>query len=167
MAGDAKIVMSPADTRRPMLRPDADQAWRWIGWFSLALAAAGLGDWIIAWVPLRLGTPEWEFGTIVSSFAGLPLVTMGFAGLFGSAAARGIRWQLRLVGAIVLVWAVMIVAALLVFLLDVPLALQSVQGAAQMGIIKATVKTAMLGVLFTTVYVVIAIGALRRSSAAR
>ena len=45
---------------------------------------AGLGDFVIAWIPLRLGSPEWEFGTVASTLAGLPLATMGLAGLLGS-----------------------------------------------------------------------------------
>jgi hypothetical protein len=146
-----------------VLSPDVDQAWRWIGWFSLVLALAGIGDWILAWIPLRFGATEWEFGTIVSTFAGLPLVTMGFAGMLASAMARGIRWQLVALGVLVLLWGGMIVAALLVFMLDVPIALSAVQGPAHLGIVKATAKTTMLGVLFGVVYFVVGIAALRRS----
>jgi hypothetical protein len=160
-----QVLVSPPReyTRTGVLAPNVDQAWRWIGWFSLVLVIAGAGDWVLAWIPLRFGTAEWEFGTIVSTFAGLPLVTMGFAGLLGSAAARGVRWQLITVGVIVLAWGVMVVAALIIFFLDVPIALQAVQGPAHLGIMKATAKTVMLGLLFSTVYFVTGIAALRRS----
>jgi hypothetical protein len=165
LAHDPKILIgTPRESARDrVLPPDVHQAWRWIGWFSLVLALAGAGDWVLAWIPLRFGTAEWEFGTIVSTFAGLPLVTMGFAGLLGSAVARGVRWQLITLGVIVLAWGAMVVGALIIFFLDVPIALQAVQGPAHLGIIKATAKTVMLGLLFSSVYFVTGVAALRRS----
>lgn len=162
--GQSKILISDAGGNARGLSPDSAQAWRWVGWFALVLTLAGLGDWILAWIPLRLGAPEWEFGTIVSSFSGLPLVTMGFAGLLGSAVARGVRWQVRLVASVLLLWALVIIAATVIFMLDVPLALGSVEGPARLGIIKAIAKTLMLAALFGTGYLVAAIGALRRAA---
>ncbi len=157
-----KILISSSETGRvKSLDPDVERGWRWIAWFSLVLAVAGLGDWVLAWVPLHFGSPEWEFGTVVSSFSGLPLVTMGLAGLLGSAVARRIRWQVIAVSSILLIWAAVILAALGLFLLDVPLALGAVQGPARLGIIKAIVKCVMLGMLFSLAYIVAGIGALR------
>ncbi len=160
IAPDPRIlVAAPAG---PRVHPgDVNQAWRWIGWFSLVLALAGLGDWVLAWVPLRLGSVEWEFGTVVSSFSGLPLITIGFAGLLGSAVARGIRWQIITVAATVLFFAAWILAASILFLLDVPMALRAVQGVAHLGILKAIAKTGLLATLFLIAYSVAGIGALR------
>jgi len=140
---------------------DPAQAWRWIGWFSLVLALAGIGDWVLAWIPLRFGSPEWEFGTVASTFAGLPLITMGFAGLLGSAVARGIRWQIIAVAGVVLAFALWILAASVIFLLDIPVALRAVQGVARMGLMKAIAKTGLLATLFSIAYLVAGIGALR------
>ena len=163
MAADPRIVLGPSGAARSRLNTsNAESAWRWVAWLSLVLTLAGVGDWVLAWVPLRLGNPEWEFGTIVASFSGLPLVAIGFAGLLGSAWARGIHWQVRTVGWVVLVWAVMIAGALVVFFLDVPLALAAAQGPIRLGIVKATVKTVALGVLFSVAFVVIGVAALRR-----
>lgn len=145
------------------MTPDPFTAWRWIGWFSLMLTLAGLSDWVLAWTPLRFGSPEWEFGTIVASLSGLPLLTMGFAGLLGSAVARGVRWQIILVAAIVLLFALLILGALVVFALDVPIALRTVQGPANLGIRKAIAKTTMLGLLFAAGYIVAAIVAFRHA----
>jgi hypothetical protein len=145
------------------LPPDIDQAWRWIGWLGLVLAIAGIGDWILAWIPTRFGNVEWEFATIVSTTAGLPLVTMGIAGLAGSAAARGIRWQLRVTGAVALILAVVLLVVLALFMLDVPVALKMVQGPVHLGVLKATTKTIGLGLLFFAVYGYVGIGALRRA----
>ena len=158
------VDASRAPARDRVLPPDVDQAWRWIGWLGLALAVAGIGDWMLAWIPLRFGNVEWEFATIVSTTAGLPLVTIGFAGLAGSAVARGIRWQLYVTGAVILLWAVVLLAVLAVFMLDVPVALKMVSGPAHLGVVKATTKTIGLALLFSAVYGFLGIGALRRAS---
>lgn len=158
------LVDAPRRSERSrVVVPDSHAAWRWIGWFSLLLALAGIADWVLAWIPMRFGTPEWEFGTIVSSMSGLPLLTMGFAGLLGSAVARGVRWQVRLMSMIVILFALLILAALVIFALDVPIALRTVQGPAHLGILKATAKTVALGVIFSVGYLVAGIGALRFS----
>jgi hypothetical protein len=136
-------------------------AWRWMGWFSLVLAIAGVGDWLLAWTPLRLGNPEWEFGTVVASFSGLPLVSLGFAGLRGSALARGVRWQIVTLGWVILLFAVAIAAALVLFILDIPIAVRVPPGPARLGIAKAIAKALGLGLLFGVAYFVAAIGALR------
>ena len=158
-ASDPRILIAePIAVTRP---GDPPRAWRWLGWFSLVLALAGLGDWLLAWFPMRFGSPEWEFGTVVSTLSGLPLVTMGFAGLLASAVARGIRWQVVAVAVAALLFGTWVVAAFVVFLLDVPIAMRAVQGVARLGIMKAIAKTSMLAVLFSTVYFVAAISALR------
>ena len=158
-ASEPRILI--ADSSAPARSGDPTRAWRWLGWFSLVLALAGLGDWLLAWFPMRFGSPEWEFGTVVSTLAGLPLITMGFAGLLASAVARDIRWQVVAVAIAVLLFGTWVLAAFVVFLLDVPIAMRAVQGVARVGIMKAIAKTTMLAVLFSAVYFVAAISALR------
>lgn len=158
LAPDPRIL---TNTPPRTATPDAGAAWRWIAWLSLILALAGLGDWILAWVPLRFGSTEWEFGTIVSSFAGLPLITIGFAGMLGSAIARNVRWQAIVVSVAMLAFAAWILAASIVFLLDIPIALRAVQGFAKLGIMKAIAKTGLLAVLFLVGYSVAGVGAIR------
>ena len=152
------VVPEPA---APARTGDPTRAWKWLGWFSLVLALAGLGDWLLAWFPMRFGSPEWEFGTVVSTFSGLPLITMGFAGLLASAVARGIRWQVIGVAVVAILFAIWLLGAFVIFLLDVPIAMGAVQGAARLGIMKAIAKTTMLAVLFSAVFIVAAVSALR------
>ena len=147
--------------------PRSAQAWRWVSWFGLVLALAGLSDWVLLWTPLRLGMPEWEFGTIVAAISGLPLITLGFAGLLGAAVARGIGWQIKVVSVALLVWMACILTALALFLLDIPIALGAVSGIARVGIVKAIVKTLFLGSLFSVAYLVAAVGALRWARTSR
>jgi predicted anti-sigma-YlaC factor YlaD len=138
-------------------------AWRWVGWFGLVLTMAGLGDFILTWFPLDLGSAEWEFGTIAASFSGLPLVTIGFAGLLGSALARGSGWQLAVVGVFLLAVALVLVGAMVLFGLVVPVALAAVEGAGRLGIMKAIIRTTLLGIVFSVAYLAAGIGALRHA----
>ncbi len=137
-----------------------EKGWRAVGWFGLLLAGIGLGDIALAWIPTSFGTPEWEFGTVAASMAGLPLVTMGLAALVGSGFAQGSRWMLRMSGAFLVLMALAVGAAFLLFLLDVPLALKSAPPEALLAIKKAIAKTGMLAVGFSGAYVVGGIAAL-------
>jgi hypothetical protein len=163
VAIDSRIILdtTPATPRSRTTAPSAEVAWRWIGWFALLLTVTAIGDWTLAWLPFRFGSPEWEFGTIAATFSGLPLLTMGFAGLLGSAISRGIRWQVIVTSWLMILFALMILSALVIFLLDVPIALRAVSGPARLGIFKAIAKTGLIGLLFPTGFLVAAVGALR------
>ena len=150
-----------------MLPADVPKAWQWLGLFSVVLFLAGFSDWMIAWIPFRLGTLEWEFGTITATLAGLPLVTIGLGGMLASALARGIKWQIISTACLILFFALVIVAALVIFLLDVPAAMRSVEGVARLGIQKAIAKNLSLGVLFSVTYVMAGVGALKHALARR
>lgn len=143
------------------------RAWRWVGWFSLALALAGVGDWVLAWMPPHLGNPEWEFGTVAATMAGLPLMAMGFAGLLATGTARHQRWLVVTMTWVLIGFALVVLAALALFLLDVPLALRTVQGTARVGIIKATIKTSFLGLLFATAFGIAGLTAMREAARIR
>ncbi|HEX9582619.1 MAG TPA: hypothetical protein VF970_16060 [Gemmatimonadales bacterium] len=163
VAGEPK---KPARPRRPL---EPGDGWKWIGWFSLILVVVGLGDFLLTWYPTAFGNPEWEFGTVVASFSGLPLVTMGFAGLLGSAVARGIRWQVQVVGWTLVVFGGGLVLAYLTFLLDVPVALRvgGTDAPVQLGLKKAIVKTSLLAVAFAGSYIGFGVAALRHITGKR
>jgi magnesium-transporting ATPase (P-type) len=156
------VVVGGAKDRPRERASGGDRAWIWVGWFGLVLSVVGLVDFALTWMPPQLGTPEWEFGTIAASFAGLPLVTMGFAALLGSALAREVRWQLFGMSAVLLGMSLFLIAALIVFVLVVPVALAAVEGPARIGILKAIVRTAVLGLAFLAAYAAAGVGALRR-----
>lgn len=157
---DRNVVMMKKDPIPPVRDPE--RAWVWIGRFGTLLAAVGLADFGLGWYPFAFGATEWEFGTVASTFAGLPLVTMGMAGVLGAGLARGRKVQVVMVSCILLTLAAVIGAALLMFLTDVPIALKAVNGPALLGIKKAAVKTVFFGVAFGTAYLVAGVGALRQ-----
>ena len=129
--------------------------------FSALLAFVALADFVLAWVPSRFGVPEWEFATIAQTLAGLPLLTIGLAGLLGSTMALGRRRLVVATAVLLLVLGLTVFVALVLFMLDVPLALRASQGPSALGVQKAIAKTLLLGLCFGTAYIVSAISALR------
>jgi hypothetical protein len=141
---------------------DSETGWAWLGWFGLVLAVAGIGDLAITWWPLRFGSIEWEFGTLVATFSGLPLATMGLAAILGSVMARGVRWQVRTIGALLLVMGLVLAGAFAMFLTIMPIAFRSAPEGASIGITKAVAKTSVLAVVFVTAYLLAGALAFRR-----
>ncbi|HEX4633492.1 MAG TPA: hypothetical protein VH163_06665 [Gemmatimonadales bacterium] len=143
------------------LAANPEQAWRALAWLGGLLAVVGLGDFVLAFIPLGSG-PEWEFGTVASVFAGLPLPTLGLAAILGAAYARGKRGTVVAIGVLLLLLALAVGWMLVTFLTDIPIALKSgAQAEVMLGLKKAMVKTALLGGLFGLAYVVAGIKALR------
>jgi hypothetical protein len=140
-----------------------DVAYRVVGWLGLLLTLAGGGDFLIALYPLRLGTPEWEFATVATVFAGLPLLTMGLTGLWIASLGLGIRWLLRASGGLLLFVAFILLVAWVVFLTNVPLALKATAGDARIGIVKAVIKTSWLGILMMAAYTAAGVFVLKRA----
>ena len=159
------VVRDPGDGGRDRaVHPwDWSTASRAVGWIGAVLLGAALVDFGLAFTPLAFGTMEWEFGTISEVFAGLPLLSVGLAGLWLSAAGRGRRWMTRSVGVLLLLSALCVCGLLVVFLTDAPVAVRATQGVAQFGIKKVIAKTSLLGLLFGVAYSVAGVIALRQS----
>ena len=167
MAAPKIILDNPASSRAYGARSNPALAWRYLAWLSAVLATVGIGDVLIAFVPLRFGTIEWEFATLASVFAGLPLIAMGLFGLLASGLAMPSR-KLTLVSAVMMLSLAGVMAAgFVVFMTDAPIALSSVPETVALGIKKAIAKTALLAVAFTTAFSIAAISALRHLLAQR
>jgi hypothetical protein len=160
--GEQKVLIrADGEKRVPAMRPQPEVAWVWLGWLGLVLALAGSTDLVLLLVPFRLGVPEWEFATAVSVTSAMPLVTIGLAALLASAASIGRRWLLWSVGTVAAVGAVVLVLVLVLFATNVPMALKATSGEAQLGIVKATVKTVVLAGLFSSAYAIGAVWSFR------
>jgi hypothetical protein len=142
-------------------RAEPVHAWRYLAGVSAVLAGVGLGDVIIAFIPLRFGTIEWEFATMASVFAGLPLIAMGLFGMLAAGLALPSRALAFGSAVLMALLATAILAGFVVFLTDAPIALASVPETVAIGIKKAIAKTALLAVAFSLTFYVAAISAMR------
>jgi hypothetical protein len=98
---------------------------------GLVLAVAGWVDVGLFYWPLRFGDAEWEFGTIAQTFDAMPLPTLGLVLLALGIRARGgsVVWT-RAMAVVLAIIGLLCLAALVVFALDIPLALKAMHHAA-------------------------------------
>jgi len=132
-------------------------------WTGAVLTLAALFDSALALYPTMFGSPEWEFGSISGIVAGLPLLTIGLVGMWIGGGLLGRRWMSLGMGVAFLVGAVCVIGALVLFTLDVPVALRATQDVAQGNIKQLVAKTLALGCMFGTGYVVAGVIALRQA----
>jgi hypothetical protein len=137
-------------------------AWTVLGWFGLVATLVGAFDIALAWYPLRGGNPAWEFGIINLTVWSLPFLTTGLFLLLASGVALEKGWRIRLAAIAMLVLAALILGALVLYALAIPIALQGAPDAVQLNVKKSILKTVVLGIMFPTLYIVVAVAALRQ-----
>jgi hypothetical protein len=156
---------------RPLPRrgaPSPTVGWELLAWVAGAFVVVGLTDLLLGWIPVRLGNPEWEFGTVSRTLDNLPITLLGLALLHASVAARGIDWALRATSLLALVLAGILLVGLVVYALDLPLAFRVVTDpAARSGLERAVVKALVQGTLYPTVLLTIGIKGIRQTVRAR
>ena len=145
-------ALSPVTTAAPQT------AWRTLGRVGLVLAVVAGFDIALRWYPLSLRSPEWEFGTVAMTFASLPLVTVGLVAGLASAMARGARVGTAVMAGIFCMMALFVVAAMLLFVSDVPLALsavasQNAPAAAMLEMKRTIARSVVMGVGYVVIYV--------------
>ncbi len=148
-----QILMQDSASKAPPILGSTARSWSIFGWFGLLLALIGLGDALVNWYPLAFQSPEWEFGTIATTFGSLPLLTMGLAALAASFVARGARWRVIAMAVVFLVLGLLVLGLLGVFASDVPLALRATRGSpGALAIRRAVVRASILGGGFSVGY---------------
>jgi hypothetical protein len=142
------VVPEPVPGRfSPSRRPDV--GWLLLGWVGAVFTVVGLTDIVLAWLPPALGNGEWEFGTISRTFDSLPLPFIGMALVTAAGVARGLLWQRRVAAVVMAVLGALVVASLVIYATNIPLALRSVQlPVAKLGIRKAILKALVQGVCY-------------------
>lgn len=160
-----KVLVQEA-AAKPRLAPAPDFGWYLIGWIGLVFAVVGGMDLLLTWYPLNLGNTEWEFGTVTAALDGLPAFTLGIALLMGSGAARGDRLLMRVMAIVFALLALLILAAAVLYVTDLPIALKAVtQPVIRTGLKKAITKTVGQAVVYPLAYLWIARMAWRHSAA--
>lgn len=142
--------------------PDPRFAWRVLGWFGIAALLIGGFDILLAWYPLQSGNPAWEFGIINLTIWSLPFLTTGLVLVLASGVALESRVKIRVATGLLLLLAVVILGLLTLYGLSIPIALQGAPAAVQQNIKKSILKTVVLGVTFPTLYIILAVAALRQ-----
>ena len=129
---------------------------------GLFLGAIGWFDLVMLWLPGHFGRAEWEFGTISATFDALPLATLGVGLLLAGMLATGWMTRLKALGWSCLGIVVVLLAVLVLYGLDVPLAWKGVAPAALPMLKRAMAKTVVLALAYLFVYGFFGWTALRR-----
>jgi len=137
--------------------------------FALGLTVLVVGalDVGLLFFPPQWASLDWEFGTIAGVMQGLPLATVGLGLMAAGATARAwtrTQWILSVVALLVSVLCVVLVV---MFMLDVPLALRAVQPVLKPGVKKTAIKTISMGMTYFGWYALLGIWTWRRAKATK
>lgn len=120
--------------------------------FGLVLVGVGVIDVALAWFPLRFGVGEWEFGTASRTFDSLALGTTGFVFISLSATIRGWALALRALAVVAAVVLLFLLAAYVLYALNIPIALGAVSGERHRIMQRAIVRTTAFAGMYTVLF---------------
>jgi hypothetical protein len=153
---------------RRRLPPAPDYGWYLMGWLGLVFVIVGGCTLVLSWYPTLIGNPQWEFGTVSSTYDNLPITALGLGLLLAAGVARGIRWWTRIAAVVFLLLALIVIGGLVLYATNIPLALRSVTDPlARSGLKRAIVKSLLQGVMYGGVFCILGVSALRHSRALR
>jgi hypothetical protein len=163
MAASGPQVVLKRDPKKyePVFVAAPKTAWRYMGWLGVVLAVSGGIDIALRWYPLAVRSPEWEFGTVGITVGALPLFAIGLVLLLAASLARASGAGVSIMAAVFGLMAVFLAGALLLFLLDVPLALKAANPAISLDIKKTIARTLVMGVAFEAMFVACAVVSFR------
>lgn len=148
-----RILVRSEATSRTILAPAPDTGWYLLGGIGFVFAVVAGADLALAWYPLGFGNAEWEFGTVTTVLNGLPLLAMGLALGFASAAARGKAGLLKFWSLVLVLLGLVILGCLALYARNVPVALASVQEEGlKLGMQKAVLKTIVQGITYPVAF---------------
>lgn len=157
---EPRVVMGKSD--RGTAAPPS--VWRLLAGVGALFVIVGGADLALTWLPLGFGNPEWEFGTVTAMMDGLPVPTLGLVAVAGAARLAGARGIARGVSVVLVVLALWIVGAAILYLTTVPIALRAVTDPViRAGLDKAVTKTAVQCVAYPIGLAWLAVAAWRRA----
>lgn len=141
-------------------------AWSMLTLLGVAFTVVGLITLGTILLPLRIGNPEWEFGTVNAFLDSLPLAAIGLSLLAAAGVARGRPWLARVAGTCFILLALMVLAGALLYATVLPQALRP-QNYARIevltGVKKAATKAAVQAAVYPIGFLWVGIGAFRFS----
>lgn len=146
------VIQSDRRARDPIALSAPRTAWKLFGWFGLLLVVIGASDVLLQWYPAAFKSPEWEFTTAAVTIASLPLLTIGLTVMLASFLSRAKREGVLAMGVVFVVMFLAVGFVLVLFALDIPLALRAPVGPALTAIKKAMVRTAIMGISYEIAY---------------
>ncbi len=150
--------------RAPIVRPVRRESLTpLLGPLGIAFLLVGGADLVLTWYPLRIGSVDWELGTIMQTLNGLPVFALGLVLLAAWSVARARHWAIVSVSVAMILCAIAIAAMALLLALSVPAALHAMPDpAVLLGLKKAAAKAAVQVVAFPTMFLWVAVRALRK-----
>lgn len=170
-------VLIPQDSGRPatVVRPSPTQlasaqlkGWAILGWLGMGYLIMSVIDLALGWYPVRFGQPEWEFGTISATIAGLAIPTLSLYLMLASAFARERANLIKGIAVAMIVIAVFLAVLFILYLTAVPLALRAVSNnpIIHLGMQKSIIKSLTLFLGYEALFILGAIKGLRRRAVA-
>jgi hypothetical protein len=139
-----------------------------VGLTGILFAVVGGVDLGTQIFPLRLGNPEWEFGTYSSVMDSMPLFLMGLGFLAVFAVARSQWLLLRVLGIIFLLLTLMVLAGAFLYATNIPQVLRvGARSPMQTGIKKAVTKGVLQSAIYPIALLWLGVFALRHSARSR
>jgi hypothetical protein len=133
-----------------------------LGWLFVVI---GLLNLVLIWLPLQMGNPEYEFGSVANSLDSLPLPTMGLVWALAASRAQGRSRGAMLATILLCGLATLALAAGVLYWLNVPIALKAVQEPLiRLGIKKSIFKVTTQAVLYPLAMVALALMGMRSRS---
>lgn len=147
------------------------KGYRLLGWFGLALAAIGLADAALVFVPPLWGNAEWAFTTAAQISSSLPVLAVALGAMTVAVLGGAGAMLTRLVGGLNVLLVLAIVGMLMLFVPASGEALTVGAEVAQAGIRKMIFRVGLYAVVFAALHVALALkcfrGARQLSEAAR
>lgn len=119
---------------------------------GIAVTLVGLVDLGFAWFPWQFGNGEWEFGTVSRTFDSLALLSVGIGFLSLGALLRRSTWLTGVAAALTTVLLLALFGGVLIYALNLPLALRMIPPEAEDALQRAITRTGAFMLVYVTFY---------------
>lgn len=148
MEGPAILLNDPVNSSKKPVQ-DFQLGWGLLLVLGWVFTVIGLLNIVLVWIPLQIGNAEYEFASAANALDSLPVPVMGLVFALAASRARGQLQMARFIRVIMVLLAVLILAAGLLYWLNVPLALKAVQEPMiRLGIKKSILKVTVQSLIY-------------------